>query len=169
MNRGDEFWLNIYDAGTQEKAAEAYDIAAIKFRGLSAVTNFDISRYHVERICSSDTLISADLARRSPKTDAVESVEDSNGEEQTAGSSDLPNKTIKSHHSALSTIMEKPVETAVTSLPLMDQYGDYSHAFFSILEPKGDNNEDADASTPMRTSGFPPLHQFPAMFALWNE
>ncbi|KAG5241057.1 AP2 ethylene-responsive transcription factor ANT [Salix suchowensis] len=34
----------------QEEAAEAYDIAAIKFRGVSAVTNFDITRYDVERI-----------------------------------------------------------------------------------------------------------------------
>ncbi|CAN4083066.1 unnamed protein product [Withania somnifera] len=42
---------------TQEEAAEAYDIAAIKFRGVNAVTNFDISRYAVERIMASNTLL----------------------------------------------------------------------------------------------------------------
>jgi AP2-like factor (ANT lineage) len=39
---------------TQEEAAEAYDIAAIKFRGLNAVTNFDMSRYDIKSIASSN-------------------------------------------------------------------------------------------------------------------
>ncbi|KAH6776350.1 Integrase-type DNA-binding superfamily protein [Perilla frutescens var. hirtella] len=49
---------------TQEEAAEAYDIAAIKFRGVNAVTNFDISRYDVEKIMASNTLPTGEIARR---------------------------------------------------------------------------------------------------------
>ncbi|KAM1073881.1 hypothetical protein COP1_018962 [Malus domestica] len=49
---------------TQEEAAEAYDIAAIKFRGLNAVTNFDITRYDVDQIMSSNTLLASELAKR---------------------------------------------------------------------------------------------------------
>ncbi|CAL4993645.1 unnamed protein product [Urochloa decumbens] len=41
---------------TQEEAAEAYDIAAIKFRGLNAVTNFDMSRYDIKSIIESSSL-----------------------------------------------------------------------------------------------------------------
>lgn len=68
----------LYIIGTQEEAAEAYDIAAIKFRGTSAVTNFDISRYDVKRICSSSTLIGGDLAKRSAKDSAPIALEDYN-------------------------------------------------------------------------------------------
>ncbi|KAI9106406.1 hypothetical protein K1719_021934 [Acacia pycnantha] len=61
---------------TQEEAAEAYDIAAIKFRGVNAVTNFDISRYDVERIMASNTLLAGELARRNkdtlPRMEAIE-------------------------------------------------------------------------------------------------
>ncbi|KAG6404714.1 hypothetical protein SASPL_136967 [Salvia splendens] len=41
---------------TQEEAAEAYDVAAIKFRGLNAVTNFETSRYDVRGIMESVSL-----------------------------------------------------------------------------------------------------------------
>lgn len=54
---------------TQEEAAEAYDVAAIKFRGVSAVTNFDISRYDVEKISASNTLLAGELARRKKDTE----------------------------------------------------------------------------------------------------
>ncbi|CAI0464385.1 unnamed protein product, partial [Linum tenue] len=56
---------------TQEEAAEAYDIAAIKFRGVNAVTNFDITRYDVEKIMASNTLLAGELARRNSEVAAI--------------------------------------------------------------------------------------------------
>ncbi|KAF3545694.1 hypothetical protein DY000_02009257 [Brassica cretica] len=66
--------------GTQEEAGEAYDVAAIKFRGTNAVTNFDITRYDVDRIMSSNTLLSGELARRNSNSIVVRN----NNDEETA-------------------------------------------------------------------------------------
>ncbi|XP_061363859.1 AP2-like ethylene-responsive transcription factor PLT2 [Gastrolobium bilobum] len=59
---------------TEEEAAEAYDIAAIKFRGLNAVTNFDMNRYDVKAILESNTLpIGGGAAKRLKEAQALES------------------------------------------------------------------------------------------------
>ncbi|XP_020693057.1 AP2-like ethylene-responsive transcription factor ANT [Dendrobium catenatum] len=60
--------------GTQEEAAEAYDIAAIKFRGTNAVTNFIMSRYDVDKIMASSTLLSGELARRNGVIEIIDNV-----------------------------------------------------------------------------------------------
>lgn len=67
--------MNEYNerTGTEEEAAEAYDIAAIKFRGLNAVTNFDMSRYDVKAILESNTLpIGGGAAKRLKEAQALE-------------------------------------------------------------------------------------------------
>jgi AP2-like factor (ANT lineage) len=63
MTRSDWFCAT----GTQEEAAEAYDIAAIKFRGLNAVTNFDMSRYDVDSILNSDLPVGGGATGRASK------------------------------------------------------------------------------------------------------
>lgn len=62
------------NSGTEEEAAEAYDIAAIKFRGLNAVTNFDMNRYDVKSILESNSLpIGGGAAKRLKEAQAIES------------------------------------------------------------------------------------------------
>ncbi|KAL5222047.1 hypothetical protein ABZP36_026760 [Zizania latifolia] len=63
--------MEVMCAGTQEEAAEAYDIAAIKFRGLNAVTNFDMSRYDVRSILESSALPVGSAAKRLKEAEAA--------------------------------------------------------------------------------------------------
>uniref|UniRef100_A0A7N0V2X6 AP2/ERF domain-containing protein n=1 Tax=Kalanchoe fedtschenkoi TaxID=63787 RepID=A0A7N0V2X6_KALFE len=56
---------------TQEEAAEAYDIAAIKFRGLNAVTNFDMSRYDVKSIANNNLPIGGMASKPKMSADSI--------------------------------------------------------------------------------------------------
>ncbi|XP_077222473.1 AP2-like ethylene-responsive transcription factor AIL5 isoform X2 [Tasmannia lanceolata] len=88
---------------TQEEAAEAYDIAAIKFRGLNAVTNFDMSRYDVKSIANTNLPIGGITSKTKASESSSESksmetmqTDDSFTSQSTALSFGLPIKP--DHH-----------------------------------------------------------------------
>ncbi|MBA0645682.1 hypothetical protein Goklo_013745 [Gossypium klotzschianum] len=85
---------------TQEEAAEAYDIAAIKFRGLNAVTNFDMSRYDVNSIANSNLPIGG-LNNKSKNCNDSASDRSTDEERDHSGSSGM---TFTSRPAASSTV-----------------------------------------------------------------
>ncbi|KAL2534769.1 AP2-like ethylene-responsive transcription factor AIL5 [Abeliophyllum distichum] len=87
---------------TQEEAAEAYDIAAIKFRGLNAVTNFDMSRYDVKSIASSNLPIGG--LNNKPKTSSETLSESKSLDGAPSDISSNNSVSLTSHHAAASTL-----------------------------------------------------------------
>lgn len=105
--------------GTEEEAAEAYDIAAIKFRGLNAVTNFDMSRYDVKSILASNLPIGG-MSGRTIKAS-----------ESSSSSSDVSKQMeVRDMEFAGGS----PVNQHLLALPLRpDQHHQHHHDYWSLL------------------------------------
>lgn len=93
-------WLiNLYwTLGTQEEAAEAYDIAAIKFRGLNAVTNFDMSRYDVKSIANSNLPIGGMSGKSKNSSDQSLSADSKSLDDRDLSSASSVTFASSSHH-----------------------------------------------------------------------
>ncbi|XP_004507863.1 AP2-like ethylene-responsive transcription factor AIL5 isoform X1 [Cicer arietinum] len=113
---------------TQEEAAEAYDIAAIKFRGLNAVTNFDMSRYDVKSIANTSLPIGGLSNKNKNPTDSVSESKC----HQEASKSDERNPSSSTTTTTF-TLSQQPSSTSTTlnfALPIKQ---DPSSDYWSIL------------------------------------
>ncbi|PON69764.1 AP2/ERF transcription factor [Parasponia andersonii] len=119
---------------TEEEAAEAYDIAAIKFRGLNAVTNFDMNRYDVKSILESNTLpIGGGAAKRLKEAQALESSR--KREEMIALTSAYqygsPGSTSSGSNNRLQafSLLQPPQATSLIDMPHLSLQNDMSHHY----------------------------------------
>ncbi|KAF5182421.1 Ap2-like ethylene-responsive transcription factor ail5 [Thalictrum thalictroides] len=125
---------------TQEEAAEAYDIAAIKFRGLNAVTNFDMSRYDVKSIASSSLPIGG--ITNKPKASS-ESLSDNKSRDGT--------RSIEDHRDVTSLSFGSPPSSSTTTtlsfgIPVKQDATDY-WSLLGYQNPMSQNNPNKNNST----------------------
>ncbi|GFP83696.1 ap2-like ethylene-responsive transcription factor ail6 [Phtheirospermum japonicum] len=136
---------------TEEEAAEAYDIAAIKFRGVNAVTNFEMSRYDIEAIAESPRTIGGTAKRLKLSLEA----EEDNKLHPSATILQTSCSSNSSGSNGFTAIQPPPPSAAVPcGVPLERSAPIYHHNLFHHLY----NSAASDVSTPM--TFMPPLGEF---------
>ncbi|KAK7329781.1 hypothetical protein VNO77_23960 [Canavalia gladiata] len=133
---------------TQEEAAEAYDIAAIKFRGLNAVTNFDMSRYDVKSIANSTLPIGGLSSKNKNSSDSLS--ESKSHEGNRSDERDPPSAA-----SSVTFASQQPSSSTLSfAIPIKQDPSDY----WSILgyhNPPLDNSGVRNTTSVVTTTCFP--------------
>lgn len=143
---------------TEEEAAEAYDIAAIKFRGANAVTNFEMRRYDVEAIMKSSLPIggAAKRLKLSLESEQKAALDSSNQQLQCTNMN--------------SSINFSPIQSVASSIPCGIPFDSaaayYHHNLFHHYNPTSAATAESAVSNPSAT----PMTALPtaaADFFIW--
>ncbi|KZV49781.1 hypothetical protein F511_07332 [Dorcoceras hygrometricum] len=126
---------------TEEEAAEAYDIAAIKFRGVNAVTNFEMSRYNIEAINRSSLPIGG-TAKRLKSTLEVA------GDQKIPYSNILQSPCSGGGGGSIDFATFPPVSHIPCGVPLDLSVPYYHHSFFHHLQTSNPLVPDASSVVP---------------------
>ncbi|XP_062144431.1 AP2-like ethylene-responsive transcription factor AIL6 [Alnus glutinosa] len=146
---------------TEEEAAEAYDIAAIKFRGANAVTNFEMNRYDVEAIGKSSLPIGGAAKRLKLESEQKPSLNHTHHQQPqcSSGSNSI-------NFAAIQPL--PPISSIPCGIPIDAATALYHHHLLQHFQP---NNIGGVSDSPgLSTTATPVNHIFPpaaAEFFLW--
>ncbi|XP_048438031.1 AP2-like ethylene-responsive transcription factor AIL6 [Pyrus x bretschneideri] len=144
---------------TEEEAAEAYDIAAIKFRGINAVTNFEMNRYDVEAIGKSSLPVGGAAKRLKLSLEAEEQRPSVNHDQQ------HPQCSIGSNINFTSM---QPVQSIPCGIPYDAAAANtyYPHLFHQF-QPNYYGASDSAGLNPNVATQMSMMPQQPAEFYIW--
>ncbi|XP_060213147.1 AP2-like ethylene-responsive transcription factor AIL6 [Lycium barbarum] len=143
---------------TEEEAAEAYDIAAIKFRGVNAVTNFEMNRYDVEAIMKSSLPIGGAAKRLKISLESEQKQLLNDNYQQT------PHNSVNGSSNSINFGVISPVSAIPYGLPFdTSQQPFYHHSFFPHLQYSSNNGVGASD----HTAGAMPLMPSPGEIFIW--
>nr|WFI63163.1 AP2-2 protin [Morus alba] len=146
---------------TEEEAAEAYDIAAIKFRGANAVTNFEMSRYDVEAIAKSALPVGGAAKRLKLSLDSEDQKPSLTQDHQTqCGNSTV---TTTANNINFSTI--QPASAVPCGIPFDAAL--YHHNLFQHFQANYIGGADAAGSSPAVAAPVTAMISQPAEFFVW--
>ncbi|KAL5556569.1 hypothetical protein UlMin_038805 [Ulmus minor] len=139
---------------TEEEAAEAYDIAAIKFRGLNAVTNFEMNRYDVETIAKSSLPVGGTAKRLKLSLEAEEKPSVNHDQQIQCSSSNINFSALQPNATFPSGIQYDAATAAL-----------YHHNIFHHLPPNY-HSSSAGGSAPVNSAPMLGMSQ-PTEFFIW--